>query len=478
MTVTESNLPFQGSSIWPLNSSDGVYNCSKGGQTHGSGEEHPDAPVPGRLVDPGKRQGHMFSRHPNPPRVVSGVGLGREPQEIETGTQADFQFCRLPVRFGAGSSQAYPRKVGGSQLQDQFPAREDQLLGSTTHVLDRPSHHDRKAGDIGSPPYEANTVAHPGVLGKGHPDSQVPSPPPTVVVKGGRRSVRPAFAPPSSRGSNLYRHIKRRLGCTFRRLYRKRWLVCAGKQASHQFSGIESGLVGPKSFRTYLPGRVVLVATDNTTVVAYINKEGGMRSGSLCALLWRLLSWCNLREICLRARHILGRLNVIADKLSRHHQVIQTEWSLHPDVFAQICLRWHLPKLDLFATRYNCKLPQFVSPVPDPKAWAVDALSLSWEDLDLYAFPPVPLLTNVLTKALSHHYRRMIIVAPGWPNMPWFWDLVEMSSQILVCLPNRPDLLTQPFNGNLHRDLQNLNLHAWLLEPKTFGNRGSLTKWQ
>ena len=237
-------------------------------------------------------------------------------------------------------------------------------------------------------------------------------------------------------------------------------------------------LLALKAFKPLCRGQVVLVATDNTTMVAYINKEGGMRSGSLCALLWRLLSWCNLREICLRARYIPGWLNVIADKLSRHHQVIQTEWSLHPEVFNQICLRWHLPKLDLFATRYNCKLPQFVSPVPDPMAWAVDALSLSWEDLDLYAFPPVPLLTNVLTKALSHHYRRMIIVAPGWPNMPWFWDLVEMSSQIPVCLPSCPDLLSQLFNGNLHRDLPNLNLHAWILEPKISRNRGSLTKWQ
>ena len=37
----------QGSSIRPLYSSDGVYNCSEGGQAHGSGEKHPDAPIPG-----------------------------------------------------------------------------------------------------------------------------------------------------------------------------------------------------------------------------------------------------------------------------------------------------------------------------------------------------------------------------------------------------------------------------------------------
>ena len=105
---------------------------------------------------------------------------------------------------------------------------------------------------------EANTVApedpmaHPRVLGEGHPDSQVPSP--AVVIKGGKRADRLTLAPPSSRGSDLYRRIKRRLGRTFRRLYHKRRLVCTGNQTAHQFSGIESGFVGPKSIRTSLPG--------------------------------------------------------------------------------------------------------------------------------------------------------------------------------------------------------------------------------
>ena len=102
------------------------------------------------------------------------------------------------------------------------------------------------------------------------------------------------------------------------------------------FLELKAVLLALKAFEPLCRGRVVLVATDNTTVIAYINKEGGMRSGSLCALLWRLLSWCNLREICLRARHIPGRLNVIADKLSRHCQVIQREWSLHLDVCSDL----------------------------------------------------------------------------------------------------------------------------------------------
>ena len=57
-------------------------------------------------------------------------------------------------------------------------------------------------------------------------------------------------------------------------------------------------------------------------------------------------------------------------------QVIQTEWSLTQQVFNLLCSRWARPHVDLFATRFNHKLPKFVSPVPDLTAWAVDALSL------------------------------------------------------------------------------------------------------
>ena len=133
-----------------------------------------------------------------------------------------------------------------------------------------------------------------------------------------------------------------------------------------------------------------------------------MKSGSLCALLWRILSWCTRQHITLRADN--PRL---AERDSR--QAIQTwpdhsEWSLHPEVFQAVCSRWHQPQVDLFATRFNNKLPQFVSPVPDPQAWAVDALSLSWEDLDPYAFPRAAILGKVVEKLQDYPCNRIIFV--------------------------------------------------------------------
>ena len=60
-----------------------------------------------------------------------------------------------------------------------------------------------------------------------------------------------------------------------------------------------------KEFQDLCTAKIVLVATDNTTVVAYINKEGGIRSGPLCGLLWRILTWCTNHQVTLKARHVI-----------------------------------------------------------------------------------------------------------------------------------------------------------------------------
>ena len=52
------------------------------------------------------------------------------------------------------------------------------------------------------------------------------------------------------------------------------------------------------------------------------------------------------------------------------------------------------------------------------------------------------------------------------------------SNPIEPTLPALPNLLTQPFNQIPHRNLTNLNLHAWLLEPQLSRNKGFLKQWQ
>ena len=232
-----------------------------------------------------------------------------------------------------------------------------------------------------------------------------------------------------------------------------------------------------KSFQNSILDKRVLIATDNVTVVSYLNKQGGTHSWDMCLLVWRIMAYCNPRNILIRARHIQGCLNVIANSLSRKDKIIQTEWSLHPQIFSLICKVWHTPMVDMFATNLNHKLPIYVSPVPDANAMNIDALNISWEGLDGYAFCPVALIPKVIQK-MNTYRCRMIVVAPGWPRMHWFWDLVNLSTKPPLQLPHWPHLLKQPFSQKFHQNLMYLNLHVWHLDTTQNHLNHSLSRWQ
>ena len=217
-----------------------------------------------------------------------------------------------------------------------------------------------------------------------------------------------------------------------------------------------------QQFLPHVLGQHVIAMTDNTTVVAHINNQGGTHSRSLFQLTRELLEWTDRHAITLSARHIPGRLNVLADLLSRQDQILHTEWSLHPAVARQLWRVWGQPHLDLFATSMNNKLPVYVSPLPDPNAWEEDALSLNWTNLWVYAFPPSPLLREVLDK-VSREPCEMILVAPLWPTSEWFPDLLQLIVDHPRALPLRPDLLRQPVSRKTHGSLEALRLHGWRL---------------
>ena len=72
----------------------------------------------------------------------------------------------------------------------------------------------------------------------------------------------------------------------------------------------------------------------------------------------------------------------------------------------------------------------------------------------------------------------IIIIAPGWPGMPWFWDLVQLSTEIPLQLPVSTTLLKQSHKLVFHNNPQHLNLHAWCLGADNSKNKASLWRWQ
>ena len=170
--------------------------------------------------------------------------------------------------------------------------------------------------------------------------------------------------------------------------------------------------LGLQAFQEDVAGHHVTAMCDNSTVVAYVNKQGGTVSRSLCLLTSRLLRWTESFDVHLNARYLPGESNVLADVLSRRGQVVGTEWSLHLQVARALLRAWGNPSIDLFATCLNAKLPLYCSLVPDPQAVFEDAFRHPWDDLDLYVFPPFALVGRVIARVQQSSRVAMTLVTP------------------------------------------------------------------
>ena len=217
-----------------------------------------------------------------------------------------------------------------------------------------------------------------------------------------------------------------------------------------------------RHWRHQLKDKSVTVLSDNSTVVAYLNKQGGTRSETLCRRTVQLLQEAQADNILIRASHLAGKDNVVADALSRGWLLDQKEWSLAQVWADHVFHLYDRPHVDLFATAANAKLPLFVSRRFHPRAWAVDALSLDWSGLTAYAFPPWNLIHKVLSK-LANSHTSLILVAPCWPKQPWFPLLLRLLVDFPFKFPPKTNLLSQLQGRVFYRDIKTLQLAAWPL---------------
>ena len=151
--------------------------------------------------------------------------------------------------------------------------------------------------------------------------------------------------------------------------------------------------------------------------------------------------------------------------LVRPNQPISTEWSLHPEIVSRIFGFWGTPVVDMFDTVSNSRHPQFMSPIPEPRALAVDALSQDWQGRPMYMFPPFALLSKVIQKLRSTQEAEVILIAPWWPKQ-LFPHLLSLCVDHPLFFPYRRDLLSQQ-DQRYVSDRKSYRLHAWRLSCDT-----------
>ena len=182
------------------------------------------------------------------------------------------------------------------------------------------------------------------------------------------------------------------------------------------------------------PGDRVRLHIDNTTACAYIRRQGGTRSTTLCREACNLWKEAVSRGITVLTPHwISTKDNVSADFLSRT-SLDNWEFFLHKDLFSMVINHFKVsPTLDVFASAKTAQLPRYMTWFEDPRAVARDALMAKWDPMS-YLFPPIPLLPRVLGMIVDQKIEA-ILICPQWETALWWPTLMELAVKDPLPLP-------------------------------------------
>ena len=183
------------------------------------------------------------------------------------------------------------------------------------------------------------------------------------------------------------------------------------------------------AIRSFLPRKVLVghlrIMSDNSTGIAYINKQGGTQSTTSNQLTKDIWIICMVKGTHASAQaHILGKQNILADNTSRKFHDA-SEWMLSKNIFNHLIACIGMPEIDLFTSRLNKQLHRHASWMTDPDALYIDAMSISSENQFVYLLPPFSMIWPVLNKILESI--KALAIAPMRPTQSWFNKLLEIA---------------------------------------------------
>ena len=321
------------------------------------------------------------------------------------------------------------------------------LTGPAIHVLDRSANCHKKASSPRPTAFETHTMTSQeqlegsGITREGHSNTQVLAPP-FRVVAGGKQCTSESTTTTITCSTTLYRRIKRRVGRSLKQAHCKRNLVPPRKQAAYELFGTKSSLSSLK--RVPRP----LLRQDSSCCnrqhhLGVIHEQGRRHElgPSLCP---------TVENFDLVFQETSDSQSPTHSRLAEcgSRQAIQVRPD-HPDRVVSPSRGFpdNMQQVAPAQNRPTChEVQQQVAPVCVTSAGSPGLSSgrTAMGRSGRICFPPAAILGKVVEKLQDCPCKRIILITPGWPNMPWFWDLVAMFSQVCPTCPTNSALQSDP----------------------------------
>ena len=361
---------------------------------------------------------------------------------------------------------------------------QSSVSGPESNVPDRTTDCNRKESALGQVTYETHTVASQkqlesaGNTREEHPHPKI-TPPTSRLVAGGKQCYhRSALTPSSTCPADLYRCIKRRVGRSLKQAYGKGKLVTPRKQTAHKLSRVKGSSSGIKRISSSLYKEVSSHSYQQYYCGSLYKQGRGNEVGAPVCL--------TLESTDLVHQKSNSSQNSTYPRPSEHdsRQAIQTG-----------------PNHSNRMVPQSRGIPSNMQPVAQAQSGPICHQVQQQASTVCLTGPRPPGLgsgcsqpvmggTEPLRLSTSSHLGQSGGEVAGLPLQQNHSDCTRVAQHALVlgssgnvqsdplCLPNIPNLVSQPFNQVLHKNPSNLNLHAWLLEPQQSRSRASLRQSQ
>ncbi len=184
----------------------------------------------------------------------------------------------------------------------------------------------------------------------------------------------------------------------------------------------------------------IRIFSDNMSTVHMLNKL--FTTVAHCALeLKQILTYTLAHDCALKAYHVPGRLNTVADYLSRQRVAVQRVSDVVCDWLAS-ALATPLT-CDRFASDSDHILPYYNTFMPLAARFPVDAFAQhDWLAHCNWCHPPPQIIDKLVYFLDALNFEpKCVIYCPYWPAHSWFSTLLSRSGWVLRVGSSTPPLL-------------------------------------
>ena len=276
-----SGVPVHLPPIRTSHSPPGLYNDCKGSETNGPLKRTQNSPIPGQLADQipvsrGSPSEHSDGGRPNP---VLGVDNKSKKIRTETYLGVPIRGLRVPSRFSP--CKTHSREMAQTPGFDPTPQVKTCFDCKMFDVANWVASLNGENGPRGTPSHEVLLVSSQGALEISSVARQPPSvdrsycSPPGLVAKS-LNGMKGADLHPNDHSIQLFTDASNEgWGSHLDQNFTKGLWSDREKRLHINVLELKVVSLALRDFKDQCQNQTVLVATDNSTVVAYINKQGG-----------------------------------------------------------------------------------------------------------------------------------------------------------------------------------------------------------